>query len=136
MSDTRQPRKGKIQKHTDLDVYNMAFDAAMEAFELSKQFPAEERFSLTDQIRRSSRSIAANLGEGWQKRKYPAAFVNKLSDSAGEAGETQVWLQFAVKCGYLDPESTRPLYNTYDDIISKLVHMQNNPEKWTFPTKK
>ena len=126
----------KIVRHTDLDVYNLSFDAAMEIFHLSKEFPQDERFSLTDQIRRASRSVSANIAEGWNKRKYPAAFINKLSDSAGEAAETQVWLQFAVKCEYLNPEQTRPLDNTYDEIIAKLINMQNNHEKWTFPEKK
>ena len=128
--------KRKITKHTDLDVYNLAFDAAMEIFRLSMNFPIEERYSLTDQIRRASRSVSANIAEGWNKRRYPAAFISKLADSAGEAGETEVWLQFAVKCSYLEAEQTRPLYNTYDEIIAKLVNMQINQDKWTFPEKK
>jgi four helix bundle protein len=84
----------------DLEVYRLAFDTAMEIYEISKSFPPEERYSLTDQIRRSSRSICANLAEGWRKRKYKAVFVNKLLDAAQEAAETQTWLEFAERCGY------------------------------------
>jgi four helix bundle protein len=91
----------KIKTHEDLRVYQTAFDAAIKIFELSKKFPIEERYSLTDQIRRSSRSVCANLAEAWRKRRYQAAFIAKLSDSEAEAAEVQVWLKFAVKCGYL-----------------------------------
>jgi four helix bundle protein len=86
-----------VQNHTDLEVYQIAFDVAMRVFELSKKFPVEERYSLTDQIRRSSRSVCANLAEAWRKRRYEAAFVAKISDSEAEAAESQAWLQFAVK---------------------------------------
>ena len=95
----------KITKHTELDVYNKGFDAAMRIFELSKKFPKEETYSLTDQVRRSSRWRAHNLAEAWRKRRYEAAFVSKLSDSESEAAETQVWLQFAVKCEYIDRDA-------------------------------
>lgn len=108
----------------------MAFDAAMRIFELSKAFPVEERYSLTDQIRRSSRSVAANLAEAWRKRRYEAAFIQRLSHSEAEAAETQVWLEFAVKCSYLQREEARELYTAYDQILGKLVHMINNPEPW------
>ena len=121
----------KIRTHRDLDVYRLAFSAAMQIFELSKAFPKEETYSLTDQIRRSSRSVCANIGEGWRKRRYPAAFVSKLNDSEAEAAETQVWLEFAVECGYLDAEATRELYRTYDHILGKLVNMIQHPEHWT-----
>ena len=87
-----------LRRHTELDVYNRAFSVAMRVFELSKNFPKEERYSLTDQIRRSSRSVCANIAEGWRKRRYEAAFVAKLNDSEAEAAETQVWLQFGVEC--------------------------------------
>jgi four helix bundle protein len=100
----------------------------MKLFKLSKSFPAEEKYSLTDQMRRSSRSIAANIAEGWRKRRYQASFVSKLNDSEGEAAESQVWLQFAVESGYLQAEATRPLYQELDDIIAMLVNMQNHPE--------
>ena len=92
----------KITRHQNLDVYKRSFQAAMQIFEVSKQFPKEETYSLTDQIRRSSRSVCANLAEAWRKRRYEAAFVNKLNDSEGESAETQTWLEFAVKCGYLN----------------------------------
>jgi four helix bundle protein len=91
----------KIRSHVELDVYKLAFDAAMEIFECSKKFPVEERYSLTDQIRRSFRSVCANIAESFRKKKYPKSFVSKLSDAEGEAAETQVWLQFALKCDYL-----------------------------------
>jgi four helix bundle protein len=123
-------RKTRIRKHTDLDVYCRAFSAAMRWFELSKEFPVEERFSLTDQGRRSSRSICANLAEAWRKRGYPAAFVSKLSNSEAEASETQTWIQFAVECKYLDEEPARTLYTEYDNIIGMLVNMIKEPEKW------
>jgi len=100
-------RKTKIIRHTDLEVYERAFKAGMEVFKLTKRFPVEERFSLTDQVRRSSRSVCGNLAEGWRKRRYQAAFVSKLNDSEGEAAETQSWLQFAVECEYLKPAETR-----------------------------
>ncbi len=108
----------------------MAFDAAMRIYELSKSFPAEERYALTDQIRRSSRSVAANLAEGWRKRRYEAAFIQRLSHSEAEAAETQVWLEFAVKCGHLEREVARDIYSAYDQILGKLVHMINHPEPW------
>lgn len=92
----------KILKHTELEVYKKAFDAATDLYHISKSFPKEETYSLTDQIRRSSRSVCANLAEAWRKRRYEAAFIAKLSDAECEAAETQVWLEFAVKCGYLD----------------------------------
>jgi len=102
----------------------------MRIFDLSKKFPAEERYSLTDQMRRSSRSVCANLAEAWRKRRYDGAFLLKLSDSEAEAAETQTWLEFAVKCNYLDAETGRELYQTYDHILGKLVNMINHPSPW------
>ena len=124
----------KITRHQDLDVYRKSFDAAMQIFELSKRFPKEETYSLTDQIRRSSRSVCANLAEAWRKRRYEAAFVSKLNDSEGEAAETQTWLEFAVKCGYLNKEKGRVLFKAYDEIISIAVTMINHPESWVLPS--
>jgi four helix bundle protein len=121
---------GKIIKHTELEVYKKAFAAAAEIFELSKKFPKEETYSLTDQIRRASRSVCANLAEGWRKRRYEGAFTAKLSDSEGEAAETQVWLQFAVKCEYVERDRAACLYQSYDEILSMLVEMINHPEPW------
>ncbi len=129
-----------IKDHKDLEVYKMAFDSAMKIFEISKQFPIEERYSLTDQIRRSdarrlanaslSRSICANFAEGWRKRRYQAAFVAKLSDCEAESAETQTWIEFAVKCKYMDVEIGRELYGTYNQVLSGLVHIINNPSPW------
>ena len=121
----------KIQKHTELDVYKKAFGSAMEIFALSKSFPKEETYSLTDQIRRSSRSVNANLAEAWRKRRYEAAFIAKLSDAESEAAETQVWLEFAVKCDYLNRDGAASLYQSYDEILRMLVAMINAPDSWT-----
>ncbi|NET59388.1 MAG: four helix bundle protein [Symploca sp. SIO2E6] len=122
--------KDGIKTHKDLDVYQMAFDAAMEIFELSKTFPVEERYSLTDQIRRSSRSVCANLAESWRKRRYQGAFIAKLSDAEAEAAETQTWVQFAVSCRYLDTDTGRKLYSTYNSILGMLVNLIHNSAKW------
>ena len=120
----------KIHTHRDLDVYKMGFKAAMQIFLLTKTFPREERYSLTDQIRRSSRSVCANTAEAWRKRRYKAAFIAKLNDVEAEAAETQVWLEFSVECGYLDAETGRELYVTYNNILGKLVNMIVHPEHW------
>ena len=120
----------KIRVHCELEVYQKAFDVAMQIFDLSKSFPKEETYSLTDQIRRSSRSVCSNLAEAWRKRRYEGAFVNKLSDSESEAAETQVWLEFAVKCHYMNRDKVAALYKTYDSILATLVGMINHPETW------
>jgi len=120
----------RIQSHRDLEVYQLAFDAAMRIFEITKGFPREERYSLTDQIRRSSRSVCANVAEAWRRRRYEGSFVYKLNDSEAEAAETQTWLEFAVRCDYLDAEAARSLYKVYDRILGKLVMMIRRPEKW------
>lgn len=124
----------KITRHQELDVYKKAFETAMAIFELSKSFPKEETYSLTDQIRRSSRSVCANLAEAWRKRRYEAAFVAKLNDSEGEAAETQTWIEFAVACRYVDRDIARGLYKSYDEVIGKLVTMIIKPEQWVMPT--
>jgi four helix bundle protein len=124
--------KMKIRSHKELDVYQMAFEAAMKIYELSKKFPSEEKYSLTDQIRRSSRSVCSNLSEGFRKRKYPKSFVAKLSDSEGEAAETQTWLDFSLACAYITAEVHSELYDIYDRIIGKLVNMSLQPEKWSY----
>lgn len=126
----------QIQSHHELEVYQLAFEAAMQIFELSKRFPVEERYSLTDQVRRSSRSVCANLAEAWRKRRYEAAFVAKLNDSEAEAAETQSWIEFAVKCNYLEIEAGRELYGTYNHILGKLVNMINNSSSWLLPNAK
>lgn len=122
-----------IQGHQELEVYRLAFDAAMRIFALTKAFPRDEVYSLVDQIRRSSRSVCANIAEAWRKRRYEAAFVSKLSDAEAEAAETQVWLQFSVECGYLAQETGQELHQAYDYIIGKLVNMIANPRPWLLP---
>ncbi len=126
----KEEQRTSIKTHEDLIIYQKAFDVAMKIFELSKQFPVEERYSLTDQIRRSSRSVCANIAEAWRKRRYRASFVAKLNDCEAEAGETQVWLKFAVKCNYISTEQGRELYSTYNQILSGLVKMINSPDSW------
>ena len=120
----------QIRYHWQLDVYQLSVKAAMEIYELSKAFPKEEVYSLTDQIRRASRSISGQIAEGWKRRKYEAAFVNKMNEAEGEAAETQVWLEYAVKCGYTRRADGTRLHKKYDDILGKLINMGNNPEKW------
>ncbi|HEY3128454.1 MAG TPA: four helix bundle protein [Acidobacteriota bacterium] len=110
-----------IQSHRELEVYQLAFETAMRVFELSKSFPKEERYSLTDQIRRSSRSVCANLAEAWRKRRYEGAFLLKLNDAEAEAAETQTWLEFALKCNYLDADTSRQLSQDCDHILGKRV---------------
>ena len=122
----------KIRSHQDLDVYKLAFNLAMEIFQLSKSFPKEETYSLTDQIRRSSRSVAANLAEAFRKRKYPKHFVSKLSDCEAEAAETQTWLEFSWKCEYIDMDTYVRLNKEYDHVLGKLVNMALHPEKWVY----
>jgi four helix bundle protein len=119
-----------IRHFRELEVYLLAKDGALRIFETSKSFPIEERYSLTDQIRRSSRSVCANTAEAWRKRRYPNAFISKLSDAEAEAAETQVWLEFALRCGYIDQILFDELDQVYDHIQGKLVNMMSNPEKW------
>ena len=122
--------KEAIKDHRDLGIYKIAFETAMKIFELSKKFPVEERYSLTDQIRRSSRSVCANMAEAWRKRRYEAAFVAKLNDCEAEASETQTWIEFAVKCNYMDVQTGRELYANYNQVLSGLVNMINHPLPW------
>lgn len=119
-----------IRHHRDLKVYQLAFEAAMEIFELTKSFPKEEKYSLTDQIRRSSRSVPGNIAEGWRKRKYPKSFISKLTDSEGEAAETQVWIDFSLKCKYITEQQHEQLYDKYEHIIAMLINMYTKPEQW------
>jgi four helix bundle protein len=119
-----------VKSYRDLEVYQGAFSAAMNIFEASKRFPTEERYSLTDQMRISSRSVCANLGEAWRKRRYKAAFIAKLIDCQSEARETQIWIEFAVKCHYLDVENGRILYKEYDRVLGQLVTMVTNASHW------
>ena len=120
-----------IKSHKELNVFQMAFKSSMELFILTKSFPKEEVYSLTSQVRRSSRSVSANLAEAFRKRRYEKSFVAKLSDCEAEAAETQVWLDYSLECGYLTKDSYEKLFNEYDKIIGKLVVMMRYPEKWS-----
>lgn len=121
----------RIDSYKKLRVYQMAMDAAMEIFKITQNFPVEERYSLVDQIRRSSRSVCANLAEAWRKRRYKAAFIAKLSDSETEACETQVHLELCFRCNYLDKETAAKLDERYEHIISQIVRMIETANKWT-----
>jgi len=114
-----------VKSVRDLEAYKLAFDAAMEIYKVSKVFPQEETYALIDQIRRSSRSVCANLAEAWRKRKYIAVFVNKLSDACQEAAETQTWLEFALKCKYIDKATFDRLDDIYEHIFAMLHNMEN-----------
>jgi four helix bundle protein len=104
----------------------------LRVFEISKSFPQEEKYALVDQVRRSSRSICANLAEAWRKRRYEAHFVSKMSDAENEAEETRVWLEFARNCGYISQKHFEELDDTYDKIVAQLVKMLSQPGKWRF----
>lgn len=120
----------KIKSYKELRVYQSSMEAAMIIFELTKRFPQEEKYSLVDQIRRSSRSVCANIGESWRKRRYPAHFVSKLSDSEGEAEETRVWVEISYRCKYISKEEADDLDDRYDKILGQLVNIITAPEKW------
>jgi four helix bundle protein len=125
----------KIRHFRELNVYSVAKVAALEIYALSKTFPVEEKYSLTDQIRRSSRSICANLAEAWRKRRYPAAFIAKLNDCEAECSETQVWLEFAMEFSFITIETFEKLDKEYDKIIAMLVKMSHNPDQWSYSVK-
>jgi len=120
-----------IKSHKELIVYQLAFKVSMEIYKITRTFPKEEIYSLTSQIRRSSRSVCANLAEAFRKRRYKKAFVSKLSDSEGEAAETQVWLDYTLECEYMPEETYIRLIDEYEKIIGMLVRMINHPEKWS-----
>ena|ERR1051326_1559474 len=122
-----------ISSHRQLDVWKRAFAASAVVFEHSKRFPRDEVYSLTSQIRRSSRSVTINITEAWRKRRYEPAFVAKLSDAETEAAETQDWLYYAVKCGYLGAADGRVLFREYDAILKTLVGMITHADTWVFP---
>ena len=124
----------KIISHGQLEVYRKAFETALVMFELTRKFPKEETYSLTDQIRRSSRSVCANLTEAWRKRRYESAFISKLNDVEAEAAETQTWLEFALACGYLRREEASDLSSTYERIIGTVVGMINHADSWILPS--
>jgi len=122
-----------VREFKELRVYQQAYDAATEIFEVSKDWPKEETYSLTDQIRRSSRSVCANVAEAWRKRRYEKHFVSKLSDADAEAAETRTWLQFGRDCEYLSENVFNDLDNTYDQICGGLVNMMKDPSPWCGP---
>ena len=119
-----------IRSVRDLEVYQVAFKAAMRIFELSKSFPKEELYSLIDQIRKSSRSVCTCLSEGWRKRRYKAVFVNKLTDAEQEAAETQTWLEFALHCKYIDEETFHKLDDCYEHIFAMLSNMEKKADSF------
>ena len=116
----------------DLKVYKLAFRLAMEIFHESKKFPLEERYSLTDQIRRASRSVPGNIAEGYRKRRYPRMFVSKMADADGEATETQVWVDFAYECGYLSQRRQFELRTGYEEVGRMLGGMIAHPERFSY----
>lgn len=125
-------RSKKIKHFRDLGVYRRAFEASMQIFQFTKAFPSVERFSLVDQIRRSSRSVCANLAEGWRKRKYEAVFRNKITDSMQEASETQCWLEFCFACGYIEESAFKKLDDEMEQIIAMLNSVEKNASKFCF----
>ena len=122
-----------IQIFRNLIVYQKAFKLAMDIFEATKSFPKEELYSLTDQIRRSSRSITSNLSEAWAKKIYIKSFINKISDALAEEYETEVWLDFALQCGYIPKEQHQDLINGYDEVRKILISMVHHPDKFCQP---
>ncbi len=125
----------KIGSYRELRVYQNGMDSAMEIFGRTKNFPPEEKYSMVDQMRRSSRSVCANIAEAWRKRRYRAAFIAKLSDAESEACETQVWIEFAEKCGYLDSETAERMTNAYEMILGQIVKMIEEADKWLIKSK-
>ena len=121
-----------IRHFRDLIVYQRAFKAAMRVFEITRAFPADEKYSLTDQVRRSSRSVCSNLAEGWRKRKYEAVFKNKITDSMQEASETQCWLEFSLACKYINQETFDEIDSEYEELIAMLNSMEMNSGKFCF----
>ena len=125
-------RKKTLKHFRDLEVYQKAFGAAMRIYQITKSFPVEEKYSLTDQIRRSSRAVCSNLAEAWRKRKYAAVFKNKLTDSMQEASETQSWLEFCLSCKYIEKPLFDELDNEYEGIILMINAMEKNAQKFCF----
>ena len=121
----------KIRTLRELQVWQKAMDAAMRIFDLTKSFPAVEKYSLTDQIRRSSRSVPANISEAWRKRRYAAAFVSKLTDAEGEAAETQTHIEIALRCQYLTRPEAAGIDSDYEEILAMLTSMASKPDEWT-----
>ena len=127
---------GTVRDFRELRVYQAAFAAAADIHQLSKRWPPEERYSLTDQIRRSSRSVCANIAEAWRKRRYEAMFTAKLSDSDAESAETIVWLDFARHFGYVSETDTLRLTKSYEEVCAQLTDMIHNAATWCSARKK
>ncbi len=123
-------QQDRIRSVRDLKVYKLAFEVAMRIYEISKDFPAAEKYALTDQVRRSSRSVCSNLAEGWRKRRYKAVFLNKLSDAAQEAAETQTWLEFALACGYISQDLFEDLDKQYEQVFAMLFGMEKKVDSF------
>lgn len=119
-----------VKGYRELIVYQKAYKLAMEIFEITRSFPREEKYSLTDQIRRSSRSVTSNLAEAWARKQYIKSFINKLTDSLGEEYETEVWLDYSRDCGYISLSTHSDLMNKSDEVRKMLLSMINHPEKW------
>ena len=120
-----------IKSHKELNVFRLAFKTSMEIYFVTKSFPVDELYSLTSQIRRSSRSVSANIAEAYRKRRYEKAFIAKLSDSEAESAETQVWLDYALECNYISKVTYDKLFQDYEKIIGMIVIMILHPEKWS-----
>jgi four helix bundle protein len=120
----------QVNSFRDLIVYQKAYRLAMEIFEISRSFPKEEKYSLTDQMRRSSRSVTSNIAEAWARKRYVKSFVNKLTDSLGEEYETEVWLDYSRDTKYITELKHSELMNEYDEVRKMLISMINHPEKW------
>jgi len=121
---------GLANSFRELIVYQKAYSLAMEIFSVTGTFPKEEKYSLVDQIRRSSRSITSNISESWARKSYIKSFVNKLTDSPGEEYETETWLDYSKDCNYITSEKHQELMNGYDEVRKMLISIINNPEKW------
>jgi len=120
----------QINSFRDLIVYQKAYRLALEIFEITKKFPKEEQYSLTDQMRRSSRSITSNIAEAWSKKIYNKHFISKLSDSLGEEYETEVWLDYSKDCHYITSSGHKHLMDGYEEVRKMLISMMNNPQKF------
>jgi len=132
MTDQKQSRMAKTAK--DLEVYQLAYGIAMEVFEISRSWPREERYALTDQVRRCSRAVCANLREAWAKRRYPAHFISKLTDADAENSETDTWLDFAKDSGCLSPDQHECLSNKVSQVGRMLGAILRSPNSFCHPS--
>jgi len=127
---SEEPKKNFVTHYRQLDVYQKAIKGVLRIFEITKSFPSEERYNLTDQIRRSTRGVCTNITEAWRKRRYRAAFISKLSDAETEAAETQVHAEIAFLSGYISDKQFKEIDNYYDQIIGKIIRMIDNADAW------